>query len=431
MLINRPAHLLFLLIASYSSSFIVIAQEQSFTVAMIPDTQQYLDFELQTSEGFALDSADLFITQMRYIASKSRSNGGDIEFVASVGDVWQHVFSDTDPAHLARGVGPELVSPVTNRFVNPEMTVNFEIPKAIEGYRIIEQSGIPFGVAPGNHDYDAWRAMENPDPDGLSDSPVMFHIGGLTNFTRIFGSDSEFFRDKDWYIGGYNGGSSSVQLFSAGGYRFLHLAFEMQAGDEVLVWAQSVLDQYPGVPAIISTHDYLSARGERRPSNNMDLALLDPEHNNYAEEIWEKFISKNDQILLLLCGHQPGQSLRIDENDAGNEVIQMLADYQIRGQVAMDAGQPPAATGRGAGRVPGVGDGWYRELTFYLGSENPRLQVRTYSTHYNVYSEDLESYADWYREWEQPEMSDEEFYQAEDFTIPLGDFYQRFGMPDQ
>jgi len=427
MLFKKLLRLYLLFLTICSSSIVVVAQEQSFTVAMIPDTQQYIDYRLQTSEGFAINSADLFIAQMQYIAGKSRSNGGDIEFVASVGDVWQHVFSDTDPAHFARGVGPELESPVTNMFVNPEMTGGFEIPKAIEGYRIIEQADISFGVAPGNHDYDAWWAMENPDIGGDSDSPVMFHVGGLTNFKRVFGSDSEFFQDKDWYISGYNGGSSSAQLFSSGGYRFLHLALEMQAGDAVLGWAQSVLDQYPGVPAIISTHDYLSPRGERIPSGTMDLALLDPSHNNYAEAIWENFISKNDQVFLLLCGHQPGQSLRIDNNDVGNEVIQMLADYQIRGQAALDAGQQPDANGS----VPGVGDGWYRELTFHLGGENPRLQVRTYSTHYDVYSEDLESYADWYREREQPQMTDEEFFQAEEFTIPLGDFYQRFGMPAQ
>jgi hypothetical protein len=63
------------------------------------------------------------------------------------------------------------------------------------------------------------------------------HLGGLEAFKQAFGSDSEFFRDKEWYVGGFDGGSSSAQVFSGGGYRFLHIALEMHAGDHVLAWA--------------------------------------------------------------------------------------------------------------------------------------------------------------------------------------------------
>jgi len=402
------------------------SEEQSVTIAMIPDTQQYIDYTLQTSEGFAIDSAELFITQMQYIADKSRSNGGNIDFVASVGDVWQHVMRDNDPAHVSRGLLPQLEHPAIDRFVNPQETEGFEIPKAIEGYKIIEQAGIPFGVAPGNHDYDAWWAMRDPASSEDATPIAILHVGGFTNFKRVFGSESEFFRNKDWYVSSFDGGSSGAQLFSAGGYRFLHLTFEMQAGDAVLSWAQSVLDTYPDLPAIITTHDYLSARGERETRRSMNLALMDPGYNNSAEFIWQNFISKNDQILMVLSGHQAGQALRIDENDAGHKVIQILADYQIRGQAALDAGQSLSPNGG----ITGVGDGWYRELTFFLGGDEPRLQVRTYSTHYDAYSEDVESYAQWYREREQPQMTDEAFFSAEDFTVSLPDFYQRFGMPN-
>lgn len=421
----KKAWLHLLLLATGLSAFNATAQEQKFTIAMIPDTQQYVDYTLQTAAGFAIDSADLFIAQMQYIAGKSRRNGGDIDFVTSVGDVWQHFIRDNDPEHSARGLVPNPEGPTPNRSVNPEMTEGFEIPKAIDGYKIIDQAGIPFGVAPGNHDYDAIWAVPNPAPDVNGMPPVLTHVGGLTNFQRAFGSESEFYKDKSWYISSFNGGTSSAQLFSAGGYQFLNLAFEMQAGDAVLEWAQSVLDANPGIPAIITTHDYLSPRGERKPQGNVDLALADPGFNNSAEVIWEKFISKNDQILLVLCGHQPGQALRIDQNDGGNDVIQMLADYQIRGQAALDAGQPRSSSGF----VPGVGDGWYRELTFHLGGDNPRIEVRTYSTHYNTYSSDLATYPAWYRDREQPGMSDEAFYQSDEFTITLKDFYQRFGMP--
>jgi len=252
--------------------------------------------------------------------------------------------------------------------IRPDETQNIEIPKAIEGYQLISQAGIPFGVAPGNHDYDAWWAAAIAGADTstgeLPPEQLQVHIGGLDAFRSAFGSDTPFFRNKDWYINAFDGGSSSAQIFTAGGYRFLHLAFEMQAGDAVLAWAQDVLDANPGLPTLITTHDFLNPRGERLPYANMNLALVDPGHNNSSEQIWEKFIRQNDQILMVLSGHQLGQALRIDDNAFGHKVYQLLADYQGRGQVGLDAGAEREADGP----ITGIGDGWYREMTFYLGA---------------------------------------------------------------
>jgi hypothetical protein len=110
-------------------------------------------------------------------------------------------------------------------------------------------------------------------------------------------------------------------------------------------------------------------------------------------------------------------------------VYQILADYQQRGQAAIDAGQPLQPSGRGAGRAVGIGDGWFREMVFHLGDSDPRIDIQTYSSHYENFSSQLETYSQWYRDLEQPEMSDMEFLAADEFTIKLDDFYGRFGMP--
>ena len=68
-------------------------------------------------------------------------------------------------------------------------------------------------------------------------------------------------------------------------------------------------------------------------------------------------------------------------------------------------------------------------MTFHLGGEDPRIDVRTYSSHYDSYSSELDTYAEWYKSREQPGMTDEEFLAADDFTIDLGDFRSRFGTP--
>ncbi len=77
--------------------------DTSFTIAVIPDTQNYLDFTHQTAEGFPFDASELFLEQMAYIAENLESEGGEIAFVTSLGDVWQHQTLEMDAEHAARG----------------------------------------------------------------------------------------------------------------------------------------------------------------------------------------------------------------------------------------------------------------------------------------------------------------------------------------
>jgi hypothetical protein len=63
------------------------SEQGKFTIAVIPDTQKLMDFTHQKAVGFAIDSAEMFIEEMQYIADNAVSQGGDIAFVASVGDV--------------------------------------------------------------------------------------------------------------------------------------------------------------------------------------------------------------------------------------------------------------------------------------------------------------------------------------------------------
>lgn len=411
-----------------------ITAVKPFTIAVIPDTQNYVDYSHQKSKGFAIDAGDLFLQQMQYIADNATKNGGQIAFVASVGDVWQHQSKTMDEAHAARGFKARTDLPAGfNDYLGPKQdTLNFELPKAREAYQLISGAGLPFGVAPGNHDYDAMWSVAGYKPDystmsraeqGFVKAIGTLHVGGLDNFLSVFGEDTAFFEDKPWYVASYNGGTSSAQLFSAGGYQFLHIALEMQPGDTVIQWAETVISEHKGKPTIISTHDYLNTQGERVANPLVNLAAVDPEHNNGPQKMWDKLFSQHQQIFLVLCGHQHGQNYRADNNKYGQTVHQVLADYQDRGQIGLDAGQ---ALDPMMNRPVGIGDGWFRLMEFNLGSEKPYIAVKTYSSHYQKYSGEESNYATWYRAHEQPEMSDEQFYQADDFRIELPNFHQRF-----
>ena len=403
------------------------AGSSSFTMAVIPDTQNYIDFRHQKAAGYKLDSSLLFKQQMEYLASRSERNGGDIAFVASVGDVWQHQTKSIDPQHLERGIGIENDPILARNAKRTEEVLSIELPTAFEGFQVISDAKIPFGVAPGNHDYDAaWSVAGYPPNRTKKFSELersvkdfgLLHVGGFDNFRSVFGEDTHFFKDKSWYVASHKGGVNSAQKFSAGGYEFLHLALEMQPGDEVLAWAESVIENYPGLPTIITTHDYMNSAGKRVPYPLIDLVQADPDNHNNAEQLWSKLIDLHAQIFLVLCGHQRGQSVRIDKNSSGNLVYQILANYQDRGQAALEAGYD---------RSRAIGDGWLRLMHFELGTASPTITVRTFSTYYNKYSSELDAYPTWYKGKEQPHMSDEEFYSADDFVIDLVDFNARFG----
>lgn len=407
----------------------------SFTIAMIPDTQNYVDYSHQKAEGFAIDAAELFMQQMEWVAERGRSNGGEIDFVASVGDTWQHQTLWIDAEHEAMGVG-RVDNPLFGGHFDPtEKVLEIEVPKAIEGYQLIADAGIPFGIPPGNHDFDAMYNVDTYPPNRskkreeltfTKEDIGVLHIGGLASFLAAFGADTPFFADKPWYVGSFEGGMSSAQTFEAGGYTFLHLALEMQPGDDVIAWAKSVMARYPSLPTIVSTHDYLSPSAERWAGGFLDLTLVDAENHNSPPQMFEKLIEPSDQIFLVLCGHYHGQAFRVDKNATGMKVYQVLADYQDRGQVGLDAGQPPGGM---MGGPTGLGDGWLRLLNFDTASDPPTISMRTFSTYYDKYSSELPTYAEWYREHEQPKMTDEEFLAAEEYEIVLEDFRARFGPP--
>jgi len=441
MALSRNTATMYLLAATFAAITGCQSDDHTFTIAVIPDTQNMLDFKHQKTAGFALDSATLFIQEMEYIADNTTSRGGDIAFVAAVGDVWQHQTLAIDEDHAQRGF-KVVENPIFAREVLvTDQTTTVEMPKALEGYRIIAATGIPFGVAPGNHDYDAmWSDSAFPpqlnrmgellspsgglthyDPDIMG----MLHIGGLDNFTSVFGAQTDFFKDKDWYVASFNGGANSAQTFTAGGYTFLNITLEMQPADDVLAWAQAVVEAHRGLPTIITTHDYLNQHGERGPLSILDLKRIDPSRHNSPEDVWTKFIRQNDQIFLVLCGHYHGQAQRVDANAAGHQVFQVLADYQDRGQAGLDAGQPRTADGR----ISPIGDGWFRLMQFDTAASAPTVTVKTYSEHYAAFSDALPQYAQWYKAAEQPDKTDREFYQADSFTIELRDFKQRFGEP--
>lgn len=359
-----------------------------FTIAVISDTQFYNDGTTPQPKNLGI-----FLDQTKYLAEKKHEL--NLRFVTHVGDMVEH------------GDGSTIDYPAN--YGEPQATEWLNARKAID---VLDATGVPFGLTIGNHDYDNmfYSAPEAYPP--LVSTPSWWK--------NYFGSGSKYFRGKPWYGGasdevGYistgavgsggtgeyppdgtpcNYGLSSYQFFSGGGKKFLHISLELEPSDDAIAWAQKVIDRYPGYATIVTTHSYISppAWGDNnlpQPAYMYDPAAYNaaqwligsPNGYNAAQDIWTKLIAPNNQIFMVLCGHSwtaistaadrdlldqngnpvvgvsKGENLRINQNNHGNPVYQVLTDYQ--GNILLGSGS--LANGGG-------GDGWYRFMQFDMES---------------------------------------------------------------
>ena len=322
-----------------------------FTIAVIPDSQNYTDYRYQTisTPPFAIDFVDVYRHQIEYIAKNSVSRGGDIAFAIHLGDNVLH---------------------------HGDQEIEWEL--ADKTISILDNT-IPFCMVPGNHDYDERVRREDKS----------WAFNGTSHYIKYFGNQSKHFKDKEWYKGSFNDGLSSWGRFSAGGIEFLFIGLELEAGDMVLEWAQNVIDQNKNIPTIVITHEYLyrgydSNNPGVHPIQTNNRYRSDSGDCNSAVEIWEKFISKNNQIFLVLCGHsynkEHGEAARTDINNDGYKVYELLSDYEGRNTLFKFLQISDSAYG---------GDGWLRLLKFDL--EEQQIHVQTYSTEFKRYEKDFDS----------------------------------------
>lgn len=400
-----------------------------FTIAAIPDTQNYVDYRHQKAEGYPFDAVEQYYEQMRWIAANAKSSGGEIVFATHLGDLWQHYSEWMDPEHEARGFKwmPNPNGSEVAHSPKKQKVLEWEIPSVVKGFRSLKGK-LPFSVIPGNHDYDAlWTSPEHPpqpNPETGRMRGGIRHVGGFSGYRSAFSPQSEFFDGQPWYVASNDGGADSAQIFVAGQCRFLHIGLQYYAPDASLAWAERIIEKYKGVPTIVTTHGYLERNGDFIRVSNTDNSILDHRDNN-PQMMWNEFLGRHDQIFLVLSGHVGGQGHSIAENLHGLEVHQVMADYQSRWQTAKDAGRTSADDNNA------VGDGWLRLMKFKVDGAQPSIEVRTYSTHYKKFSSELKQYASWYKRQDgQAGIGDAEFLQRDEFSLPLRDFHQRFDTRD-
>lgn len=229
---------------------------------------------------------------------------------------------------------------------------------------------VPYITATGNHDY-------SYDLDGVR----------RTKFNSYFPIDKNFLNRKHICQNTLNVEgketmeNSAFELKSQNGRDFLFMTLEFAPRDTVVKWAKNIADmpQYKNHCIVLLTHEFLNAKGERT-SGKMHVTTYLPYYENgdikkkkiylpdanKGQDLWEKLIYPASNIGVVLCGHISGESFRVDRNNKGKRVNQMLFNAQSMG----------------GGHYGNGGDGWLRILEFY--PDNKTVSVKTFSPLFSI-----------------------------------------------
>ncbi len=196
--------------------------------------------------------------------------------------------------------------------------------RAKEAYNIIDGK-VPFIPVPGNHDYHyelTYRCLDNYN--------TYFPISLMEDQ----GTECGFYtRDK----GLADDVANHWQAFEVQGHKYIVVALEFGPRDSVLAWANDVIAAHPDHQAIIVTHGYITHDGtwldgtDAHVPSSYGFTKGEAEQANNADQVWEKLVSKQPNIIMVLSGHilkSDNVVTKVDVGDHGNEVIQFLIDGQ-------------------------------------------------------------------------------------------------------
>ena len=173
---------------------------------------------------------------------------------------------------------------------------------------------IQYSLVPGNHDGVNGGSKELLDNAYAKKTGYYYqHVAANGGF---FNKDSV----RNTYL-----------TFSIGEIDYIIINLDFGATDDILTWASEVLDAHPEHRAIVATHGYLNSDGTTLDPNDYATPDEYDKSLNSGEATWEKFVSKHENIDMIVSGHMHHDTIVVTprEGDAGNIVYQILMDPQF------------------------------------------------------------------------------------------------------
>jgi len=225
---------------------------EDFVFLVVPDTQFMVisEFGRQWSNSYY----DQYVQQVGWILNNQ--DNLNIKFIAHVGDAVENWWQDYQWELFGRQ------------------------------WQKIQASGIPWSLAPGNHDLQ----------DGWSWDKYNFEY------------PIENYQGNEWIEESFPVGKfeNTLNFFEASGMEFMVISIGYDLSSEEFDWADNLLKQYPDKRAILSTHDV------------------------YKGEFIE-LAKRNPNVFLVVSGHycdNGGEWNRTETNYAGGSFKNIMSDYQ-------------------------------------------------------------------------------------------------------
>ena len=304
---DRVPRLLALLLVAGPLGYLVNARHaaavETFTLTVIGDQQHAVD------RNRYLENYTSFTTQTDWLAANAQTN--NIRFVAQVGDI---VNNGSDVNEFERAAA---AMATLDTAVNADGGI-----------------GIPWSVAYGNHEVLANNRSE--DPAGALADGYREYFGGADIQNHRYTGQAGFGGVSSNELNTYHFIKSS-EAPDAREYLLLNLEFDVPGHPpssspavadipafDAIAWAKDVIDAHPGKPTIISTHVFEGSRG----GPPFSPYWAGPGRNSQAE-IFDKLVTNNSQVFMVLSGHTTQDMHRVRLNSAGLPVLQMVTDYSF------------------------------------------------------------------------------------------------------
>lgn len=115
-----------------------------------------------------------------------------------------------------------------------------------------------------------------------------------------------------------------------GDIQYLIMTLDYGPSDVVIDWANSVIADHPNHRVILSTHAYLYSDGTTQDNTDGWVPSAYNGRFNDGHEMWEKLVSKHENIELVVCGHIGSDQVVMTQatGDHGNVVTQLLVNPQ-------------------------------------------------------------------------------------------------------
>lgn len=165
---------------------------------------------------------------------------------------------------------------------------------ASDAMAILEEGAAPYQVVAGNHD------VASTDP-----------------FLQHFSPERD--AQQSTFGGRSDSGFGSFHTFTMNGETFLSIGLSWNASDDDIAWAEQVLEAHPTLPTIFVSHQLIDIDTDTNAAVETDFGL----------KLWDRLISKHNQIFLTYNGHHHGATQQVKTNDFGQPVVQQLLDYQM------------------------------------------------------------------------------------------------------